>query len=144
MKSLYGNKNTSLRKMIVIIGIFSVLAIIFLCPPVETILSLKGSHAMLTMNGDNNAPINHTSHFIELTSFTAKNTSLSSVVYLFSLIIFIALFSLRGKLHLHFPALLSASNFFIRKRLNILHIARQSFYSWYSLFGRAPNTIMAT
>ena len=140
MNSLYGNQNIFLRKAIVVIGFFSVLAIVFLCPFTGTMPSLKESHAMSTIPGDSNAPLDHTSHLVELTSFTTQNISSSSVVYLFLLIISIVLFSFRGK---PLPDLLSVSNFFIRKRLEILHIARQSFYRWYSLFEGAPNTVMA-
>ncbi len=143
MKSLYSNKNISLRKTIATICLFSILTIVFLCSFTGIMPFSQESHAMSTMPSDNNAPIDHPSHFTELTSFTTQNTSSSSVLYLFLLIISLVLFSFRGKPFLHFPTLLSASNFFIRKRSEILHIARQSFYSWYSLFERAPNTVRA-
>lgn len=147
MKSLYGNngnKSIFLRKTIVMIGFFSILAVVFLCSFTGTMSSSKENHAMSTMPVDSNAPLGHISHLVELTSFTTQKISSSSVLYLFLLVISIVLFSFRNKPLLHFPNLLSVSNFFIRKRLEILHIARQSFYNWYSLFERAPNTVRAT
>ncbi len=144
MNNLYDNKNILLKKMIVIIGFLSILAIVFLCSLTGTISFLKESHGMSTMPVDNNASPDHASYLIELTSFTTRNISSISVIYLFLLIISIVLFRSRGKTLLYFRNLLSASNFFIHKRLEIFHIARQSFYSWYSLFERAPNTTMAT
>ncbi len=144
MNNLYDNKNILLKKVIVIIGFLSILAIVFLCSLAGTMPSLKESHGMSTMPVESNASLNHASYLIELTSFTTRNISSISVIYLFLLIISIVLFSSREKLYSHFLNLLSASNFFIRKRLEIFHIARQSFYSWYSLFERAPNTTMAT
>jgi len=141
MKSLYANKNISLGKAIVIIGFFSILTIVFLCPFTGTMLTLKESHDMSTIPGGNNTPLDYTSHFIEMTSFTTQNISSSSVAYLFLLIISVLLFSFRWKSS---SDLLSVSNLFIRKRLEILHIAQQLFYSWYSLFERAPNTATAT
>ncbi len=143
MKSLCSNKNIFLRKVIVTIGFFSILAVVLLCSFTGIMPFSKESHAMSTMPVDSNASPDHASYLVELTSFTTRNISSSSVVYLFLSIISIVLFSSRGKLHLYFPALLAVSNFFIRKRLEILHMARQSFYSWYSLFERAPSTVMA-